>query len=138
MSLAQLQPQLVFIISMWCWVWNKYLIKWSKKGNFAWPYNHLCKERTGMHAATCDRVVLVSLEGEAGWIHLIKQGRGGEPNLFDFGLVSGINFDKQFFRGWHYLIWLNDFFYTFPKEAHLQWLNETKCFLLCSWLLKWM
>ena len=28
----------------------------------ALQYKHMCKERTGMHAATCDRVVLVSLQ----------------------------------------------------------------------------
>ena len=51
----------ISIISKWCWVWNNYLIKRAKMGYFALLYKQMCKDRTGMHAAPCDRVVLVEI-----------------------------------------------------------------------------
>ena len=44
-----------FLLSKWCWVWNNYLIKWSKIGYSALPYKHVQRKNryTGWHLWPC-------------------------------------------------------------------------------------
>ena len=49
----------IFIISKWCCGWNKHLIKDRLLCMALQTY--MCEERISMHAATCDRVVLVKV-----------------------------------------------------------------------------
>ena len=73
----------IFNISKWCWVWRKYLIKWSKIGYFAWPYNHICAKKEPVCTrppATMSRLFLIPQESRGG--HVISRIKLVWPKLY--------------------------------------------------------